>query len=854
MLITVICISNESDFIPYGKYVLLKFSQVIYGGLTLDEALLANKLQRQLSFQMLHYHVKKARKALALQSQSLAAGPPLCKHEGLLVVDISADCDISTTGTTISPLTETSSLPSPMATLLPPIMPQPPVAPVTSLPLLVKRRQSSKQTSEAEVEAKAREDDYNLRFKVAFKEGSDLLARRIASDGNLGLPSVEIDIVATLNERYRLDGTKKLTKETLYRTVREGRAGESPLKRGPPPKIPDILLEVVALHAEVSQVGEGGELRGRDIKRLMGAAVLGTKYDGTFKLESAFKKLKKQHPERLQAGKGVSMEESRSRWTTANNLEQWFDDVKEDLIKSGLVIDREVRDSHGKLVSEVDFRSDDVRRRIINMDETHHDLSITGDKGGSRALVYSNPKLQRGYKKTVKAGRHVTGVYATNAAGEALPPLYIFDSGAKIESNFRVKLSWLDGLPKVTGRFGCPDRIEESSFYSVRSRGSMDDSLFNDYIERVVLPLYPNISKTATFDANTGKLLCGPVILKVDSGPGRIIANMESIAKREAFRELGLLILMGLPNATSVNQEMDALYGAFKSATYARGEVILTERMQQRGLERSALAAAAAAAVNDDDDNEAGPAAPLTRFAMGFEDLATVVDGKSTDDVSLKPFTRTFTRLKILGSWSKVGFCPFTRNCVASKKVRHELGQASKDQDLEDLHESYNAGVAQADGQGLNAGIFDGRIPVAKSVDREQGEQEQIDKLLETKGAFSASAHWNVCGSRIGNASVVLRAQTEFLAVEASKLASQSQNKSQRRAKLLLLARQSLVKYEAAPTTMTDKDWVDIIRWVLPASNADGLLKDLRKKDVILQKLMSLDRDCKTYIPLVDEV
>ena len=231
------------------------------------------------------------------------------------------------------------------------------------------------------------------------------------------------------------------------------------------------------------------------------------------------------------------------------------------------MIDREVRDEQGLLLSELDFRSDEVRRRIINMDETHHDLSLTGDKGGSRSLVYNNPNLQRGYKKTVKPGRHVTGVYATNASGEALPPLYIFDSGAKIEANYRIKLSWLEGLPVVTGRFGCPDIVEVASFYSVRAKGSMDDSLFNDYVERVVLPLYPNISKHARFDAITGKLLCGPVILKIDSGPGRIIANLESVTKRAEFLEMGLLILMGLPNATSVNQEMDALYGAFKSAS-----------------------------------------------------------------------------------------------------------------------------------------------------------------------------------------------------------------------------------------------------------------------------------------------
>jgi hypothetical protein len=203
----------------------------------------------------------------------------------------------------------------------------------------------------------------------------------------------------------------------------------------------------------------------------------------------------------------VTMDEGRSKWTTVSNLEQWFDDVKVDLINSGLVIDREVRDVEGKLLSELDFRSPEVERRIINMDETHHDLSITGDKSGPRSLVYSNPNLQRGYKKTVKPGRHVTGVYATNSAGEALPPLYIFDSGAKVETNYRVKVSWLEGLPVVKGRFGCPERVEVASFYSVRAKGSMDDSLFNDYIDRVVLPLYPNINKTAKFDPNTGKFL-----------------------------------------------------------------------------------------------------------------------------------------------------------------------------------------------------------------------------------------------------------------------------------------------------------------------------------------------------------
>ena len=154
----------------------------------------------------------------------------------------------------------------------------------------------------------------------------------------------------------------------------------------------------------------------------------------------------------------------------------------------------------------------------------------------------------------------------------------------------------------VLGRFGCSEIVKVASFYSVQAKGSMDDLLFNDYIERIVLPLYPNISKHARFDPNTGKLLCGPVILKVDSGPGRIIANLENITKRAEFLEMGLLILMGLPNATSVNQEMDALYGPFKSATYARGEIILTQRLRTRGLQNAA--AAVIQAPQDFDNNE----------------------------------------------------------------------------------------------------------------------------------------------------------------------------------------------------------------------------------------------------------
>ncbi len=43
---------------------------------------------------------------------------------------------------------------------------------------------------------------------------------------------------------------------------------------------------------------------------------------------------------------------------------------------------------------------------------------------------------------------------------------------------------------------------------------------------------------------------------------------------------------MCLPNATSVEQEMDALNGPFKSATYAHGEAIVMEKLVVRDLAR----------------------------------------------------------------------------------------------------------------------------------------------------------------------------------------------------------------------------------------------------------------------------
>jgi hypothetical protein len=99
----------------------------------------------------------------------------------------------------------------------------------------------------------------------------------------------------------------------------------------------------------------------------------------------------------------------------------------------------------------------------------------------------------------VKSARHVT-----NAAGEALPPFYKYDLSAKSDEKFRVKACWLGGLPSVSGRYGCPSLVESDSVYAVRQRWSMDNTLLNHYIKKVIIPLHPNMARPLSLIPSPG--------------------------------------------------------------------------------------------------------------------------------------------------------------------------------------------------------------------------------------------------------------------------------------------------------------------------------------------------------------
>ena len=87
--------------------------------------------------------------------------------------------------------------------------------------------------------------------------------------------------------------------------------------------------------------------------------------------------------------------------------------------------------------------------------------------------------------------------------------------------------------------------------FGASEKGRMDSEEFEKYIMNSIVPLYLHARN------QRGKR----VMLKVDSGPGRM--NLNLVLAR--LRHLGFILYPCVPNATHVTQETDQLYGPSKT-------------------------------------------------------------------------------------------------------------------------------------------------------------------------------------------------------------------------------------------------------------------------------------------------
>ena len=155
-------------------------------------------------------------------------------------------------------------------------------------------------------------------------------------------------------------------------------------------------------------------------------------------------------------------------------------------------------------ISEITIGENEPRR-IINFDETDHTFTTKNEKGGSQYIRWGDPTLSKGSECGTQGLRHTTGIYGTNSVGEAILPIYCYNSSARDEENFQIKPSWDKG--------GCTTVETYDSFAYIRKSGCTHEQLMQKIIEDVYLLLYPNCHKVVKHD-NNGKLLAGPVFLK----------------------------------------------------------------------------------------------------------------------------------------------------------------------------------------------------------------------------------------------------------------------------------------------------------------------------------------------------
>ena len=151
--------------------------------------------------------------------------------------------------------------------------------------------------------------------------------------------------------------------------------------------------------------------------------------------------------------------------------------------------------------------------------------------------------------------------------------MYIFDTGAKGTKNSKVKDEWTKNLPTVRGWYDCLATEEYPSNVCVRMTGCTDEYIY--------LSLFPNCSSTIKQDDN-GKLLQRPIIVKTDSGQGRLTETLDSMKFCESMRETRVYIVLGILNSTSVSQAIDQLYQKFKGKCRSKTLAPFAEKLSSQ--------------------------------------------------------------------------------------------------------------------------------------------------------------------------------------------------------------------------------------------------------------------------------
>jgi hypothetical protein len=116
----------------------------------------------------------------------------------------------------------------------------------------------------------------------------------------------------------------------------------------------------------------------------------------------------------------------------------------------------------------------------------------------------------------------------------------------------------------VIGKFGCAEEHTWPVLFGQNKKGGMDSEEFVKYLFGSIVILSPHAKDKPGHH----------VLLKVDSGPGRM--NLNLLTK---LRLLGFVLYPCVPNTTHVMQETDQNYGPFKTQFLSNLDLIVDARL-----------------------------------------------------------------------------------------------------------------------------------------------------------------------------------------------------------------------------------------------------------------------------------
>ena len=438
------------------------------------------------------------------------------------------------------------------------------------------------------------------------------------------------------------------------------------------------------------------------------------------------------------------LEERRAAWCTYLNINTWFDELSKTLVEKGFARPITPADKLLGHEGELFFHPNQLER-IINLDETEFSTDGTSKNSGGRSVTKYGPGtgglIPAGCDRTNKSGYSATFIAGSNVAGWPLPGHLQMKSDAKNENKKIDKKLFLHAM-LLSGVLENDELIERDITVNCNEKSGMDNEEFSKYIQTLIMPLFPDACDIA------GKR----VIIIVDSGPGRLNADLLAILRLNGF-----YMIAGVPNTTHVTQSTDRNYGLFKS-DYRHNLQFLT--ISRREMNKT---------VKPSD-------IPLLIFG-----------GHGIEKLPKNCFETAFGKKKNQEVWKEIGIYPFNRNCLLNNKVMHHVvylpdGAIDIDADpatmeLLAVEKANKNAVLFLDSMGYNGSVFSCKAPKAKSnqiVVTSRGSREMQDLLAS---ATSAGPRFIATGGAPLNSSDMIISHERTVRTDRKKILLQKEKK-----------------------------------------------------------------------------